>query len=204
MSASLSVELVPWEAVVERARECARQMRGSGFRPDLVVAIARGGFVPARLICDLLDIGALASTKVTHYEAGAREAGPARVVYPVNAEVAGRRVLLADDVNDSGDTLEAARAHLEAQGAEGLGIAVLDEKSRSPVAADFTGRRVTEWHWITYPWAAVEDVTAFLRDVDPKPASFEAARKALERAHGIRPGDDLLGEVFTHLGIEAG
>ncbi|MEM0331803.1 MAG: phosphoribosyltransferase, partial [Archaeoglobaceae archaeon] len=41
-----------WEEINELCKNLARKIKNSGFSPDVVVAVARGGWVPARLICD--------------------------------------------------------------------------------------------------------------------------------------------------------
>ncbi len=199
----MQVELTSWEQVYRRCREVAAKIFNSGFKPDIVVAIARGGFVPARILCDFLDVYDLACIKVEHYKAGARKTSAARVVFPLNADICGRRVLLMDDVNDTGDTLKIARPYLEAQKPAKLRVAVLDHKDGSGFQADYFGRRVRDWHWITYPWAAIEDLSAFVKKMDTLPGSLEDLGKALERNHGVRPEEATLRDVAQHLGIDS-
>lgn len=196
----MQVELVRWDDVYERCRTIARAVREQALAPDLVIAIARGGFAPARILCDFLDIHDLASIKVEHYAAGAREKDATRVVFPVNTDIRNRRVLLVDDVNDSGDTLAVARPYLRKLEPASLHTAVLDQKQRSPEAVDLQGRLVTEWHWITYPWAVLEDLSAWIREMDPRPTNRAQTRQALERAHGICPADATLDDVAEYLG----
>lgn len=198
----MQVELVSWDDVYARCREVANQVRESGFRPDVVVAIARGGFAPARILCDFLDIHDLASIKVEHYRAGAREAGAARVVYPLNADITDRSVLLVDDVNDTGDTLAVASPYLKEQQPAELRVAVLDHKERTGFDVDYFGRRVREWHWITYPWAVIEDLSAFITRLEPLPETLEEARHSLEKAHGVRPADSTLMDVAGFLRLD--
>jgi len=54
-------KLVSWEDIVKWSRELARKIKKSGFIPDVIVAVARGGFVPARLLCDFLNVENLLS-----------------------------------------------------------------------------------------------------------------------------------------------
>ena len=56
MQEPIRCELISWTAVQHLTRSLAAKIRASGFRPDVVVAIARGAYVPARLLCDHLDI----------------------------------------------------------------------------------------------------------------------------------------------------
>jgi uncharacterized protein len=200
----VQVELVRWADVYRRCRQVAAEILKSDFRPDILVAIARGGFVPARILCDFLDVYDLASIKVAHYKAGARKAGSARVVFPLNADIARRRVLLVDDVNDTGDTLRVALPYLQEQSPSELKVAVLDQKAQSGFRVEYFGRLVRRWHWITYPWAVIEDLSDFVKKLDPAPASPEAARQALHDAYAMRPDDATLRYVAERCGLWEG
>jgi hypothetical protein len=91
----------------------AEDIRGGGYRPEAIVAIGRGGWMPGPILADLLEVMNLTSFKVEHYRGAHREAF-ARVRYPLAADLSGLRVLLVDDVSDSGDTFRVALEHLRA------------------------------------------------------------------------------------------
>lgn len=190
--------MIGLDRVYELAFELSRRVRAAGFAPDLVVAIARGGFVPARLLCDFLGLRDLASLTVRHYAAGARAEGAARVSHPVNAEVRGRRVLVVDDVNDSGETIAAARAHLAAHGADEVRFGVLHEKSHTRSRADFHAAAIGSTHWLVYQWALCEDVQGFVERLDPAPDSAETARKRLAE-RGLEVPDDVWRRIAATL-----
>ncbi|MFO7581136.1 phosphoribosyltransferase, partial [Guyparkeria sp.] len=109
---TLPVQKVSTEEVVAACDQLCRTIRGAGFVPDVVVAIARGGFMPARFVCDFLGVSRLLSIKVQHYGAGAHMQQRAKVTSPLGSAINGERVLVVDDVNDSGETLQAARPYL--------------------------------------------------------------------------------------------
>jgi hypoxanthine phosphoribosyltransferase len=119
---------VSWRNVERLSRALARAILASGFRPDIVVAIGRGGYVPARLVCDCLHLERMTGIKVEHYSA-TRKQRDVVIRYPLNADLTGLNVLVVDDVNDSGDTLEAVAAYLEGFSPRALKIAVLHEKA---------------------------------------------------------------------------
>ncbi|RLE90042.1 MAG: phosphoribosyltransferase, partial [Thermoprotei archaeon] len=60
-------KLVAWDEVVNWAYQLSQKILESGWRPDIIVAIARGGFVPARLLCDFMDIHELLSIQIVHW-----------------------------------------------------------------------------------------------------------------------------------------
>lgn len=186
MTARLRCELVPIETVYALAYDLARRVRDDRFTPDLVVAISRGGFTPARVLCDVLGLFNLTSIRVVHYRKAAAKEQSARVEYPICIPVTGLRVLVVDDVNDSGDTLQVARSHLESLGSAEVRTAVLHEKSSSPIRADYVAAAVTEWRWLIYPWAVVEDVGGFLRHMSPPPADVAEAADRLAADYDLQ------------------
>ncbi|TVP93351.1 MAG: phosphoribosyltransferase [Thioalkalivibrio sp.] len=184
-AATMPVRLIGLGEVVEACDRVARALLDADVEVDTVVAIARGGFMPARFLCDFLDISRLLSIQIGHYEAGAQSAGEATVEHPLGGDVSGRRVLLVDDVNDSGDTLQAALAYLRDQSPAGLHSAVLHEKSNTRCRADFKAEVMREWRWVLYPWAVVEDAGQFIRDMDPVPDTRQAIHDALRERHEL-------------------
>jgi len=193
-------EIISWNAVHVLGRRLARKIIASGYRPDLIVAIGRGGWVPGRILSDFLGQMDLTSFKIEHYR-GTRKAKAAQVRYPLAAEVAGRRVLLVDDVADSGETFAVALEHLNSRGAPAeLRTAVLHYKTVSSFVPDYYGQKVVKWRWIIYPWAVAEDVGSFIRAMAPRPASPDEAARRLAAEHGIRLPRKLLLDLLDLTG----
>ncbi len=183
---SMHCDLMTWGEVMRLALRVAAAIRRDGFRPDVVVAIARGGYIPARLLCDLLDLYDLSSLRITHYQGGAKMAREARLSSPLSVDVRDRDVLLVDDVSDSGDTLRLALEHVRGFGPRSVKVAVLHHKQVSPVTPDYYGKKIVAWRWLIYPWAVMEDLTGFLLSMDPCPESPESAVEKFRQVHGLR------------------
>jgi len=199
ISTKLRCEYVSLDRAYDASFQLADAVRRSGFVPDVMIAVARGGFVPARLLCDFLGHALLSSVTIRHYEAGGLELAGASITAPVSVDVGGRRVLVVDDVNDSGETLAAARDHLSGLGAREVRCAVLHEKERSPVRADFVAEHVIGWRWMLYQWALTEDVTAFARQMDPRPSTRAELASRLERDFGLRLPEAHLAKLWGAL-----
>lgn len=194
--AGIPCQLVSWDQFALLSRQLARTIHTSWFHPDLIVAIGRGGYLPARMLSDYLNVFDLASVKIEHYY-GVRRQKLARLRYPLGAEVAGRRVLLVDDVTDSGETFDVASQHLRQRGEPAeLKTAVLHHKSVSGFVPDYYAEEVSTWRWIVYPWALMEDLGSFLQEMVPPPDSVEAFSAYLVEQHGIEVGRETLEEVL--------
>ena len=195
-------ELLDLERTVGLSYRISRAIWGEGFRPDLIVAIARGGLVPARFIGDVLGVSTIVSMTVRHYGAGAQVNDGAYVAHPVNADISGLRVLLVDDVNDTGDTFATALPHVLELGPAEVRTAVLHEKEVSTFRADFIGETLTEWRWLIYPWAIMEDLSSFVARLLPSANSRNDIKRQLESHYGLSVEDERLDLALLTLGTE--
>ncbi len=204
MTGQFRCELVPWRRVVRLARALAFQIRVAGFEPDLIVAIARGGYVPARLLADYLGVMNLASFRIEHYIRGAHKQPAARVKYPLAADVAGLRVLVVDDVGDTGDTFLVAIEHIREHGEPAaIRTAVLHRKVGCRFTPDFHALRVARWRWITYPWAVIEDLTGFVERMAERPPTLEGIAARLAQDYRIRVPRQTLEDVLAFMTKDA-
>jgi hypoxanthine phosphoribosyltransferase len=197
----LPCEVISWSAFYALASKLAVRIAASAYRPEVIVAIGRGGYVPGRVLSDLLGQMDLTSFKIEHYQ-HAQKAHAARVRYPLAADVTGRRVLLVDDVADSGETFAVALDHLNSRGAPAeIRSAVLDYKIASPYGPDYYARKVLKWRWIVYPWAIAEDVGSVIRAWPERPANADEVALRLAAEHGIRLPRTVLHDLLGTLQI---
>lgn len=146
-------EILTWDEFGTAARSLAGDVLRSGFRPDVVIAIARGGLLLAGAISYALGTKACGSINVEFYT-GIDERLPEPVLHPPMLDapaLGGKRVLLVDDVSDSGRTLAKVVAIVRNAGAE-VRTATLYTKSHTVLAPDFDYRRTDDW--IVFPWSA--------------------------------------------------
>lgn len=182
----MQYEYVSWNRFYRLCGVLWNRITDSGYRPDLIIAITRGGYPTARVLADYADMMDLISLKIEHYH-GPHKHREAIVPYPLPLSVSGRRILLVDDVTDSGDTFDAAFAEIARHG-EPLAIrsAVLHHKQISRYSPDFYAQRVVKWRWITYPWAVVEDLTEILVQERPAPDQIAQLDRFLADEIGLR------------------
>lgn len=151
-------EVLGWLEFGEAARYLAVDVVESEFVPDFVIAIARGGLLLAGALAYALGIKNTGSFNVEFYT-GVDERLPMPIILPPLLDqqpLRGKRVLLVDDVADSGRTLALVADLLAADGVEVRSV-VLYTKPGSMYEPDYTWRRTARW--IAFPWSALPPVT---------------------------------------------
>jgi hypoxanthine phosphoribosyltransferase len=190
-------ELVSWERFNVLARTLARQIHDSGDPIDLIIGIGRGGYLPARMVSDMLGIMNLACFKIEHYH-GSVKSKAAFVRYPLVADVNEQHILLVDDVSDSGDTFHVALQHIESRGKpKQVKTAVLHHKTVSAFEPDHYAAVVKKWRWIVYPWAVTEDLAVLIGAFEPATRDRETIQRQLLAHHGIEPSVEQIEDALA-------
>lgn len=161
------IKLVSWDEITEWARVLSMKIKDSGWLPDIVVAIARGGYAPARLVCDYLGISDLISLQVVHWPSTAQVAEKAYIKYPLSVDLSGKKVLVIDDIVDTGDSIQLAKEYIERNN-KNVEVRTAALQWISTVAKfkpDYWAIEVRDWVWFVYPWNVTEDMTNFIRRV---------------------------------------
>jgi uncharacterized protein len=151
-------EVLEWEQFGEASRQLARDVHASGFDPEIVVAIARGGLLLAGSIAYALGVKSCGALNVEFYT-GVDRRLPEPIVLPPALDqpsLAGKRVLLVDDVSDSGRTLAMVMELLSTTGAEVRSV-VLYTKPGTLHVPHYTWK--TTSRWINFPWSVLPPVT---------------------------------------------
>ncbi|WP_166849584.1 phosphoribosyltransferase [Isoptericola sp. BMS4] len=151
-------EVLTWARFPVAIRALAERVVSSGFVPDVVVAVARGGLVPGGAMAYALGTKGVGTLNVEFYTDIGRTLDDPRVLPPLmdTSELPGSKVLVVDDVADSGRTLDLVMRMLAEQGADARS-AVLYTKPRSIVRPDYSWCDTDLW--ITFPWSAEPPVT---------------------------------------------
>jgi hypoxanthine phosphoribosyltransferase len=145
-------ETLTWDGFGAASRDISRAVIESGFVPEVVVAIARGGLLPAGAIAYGLGVKNCGAINVEFYT-GIGTVLDAPALLPPELDMTyldGRRVLLVDDVADSGRTLDLAVKLLVARGAD-VRSAVIYTKPTTIIQPDFSFKDTDLW--IDFPWS---------------------------------------------------
>ncbi len=103
--------------------------------------------------------------KIEHYARGADMRAEARIKFPISTDISGKKVLIADDITDTGDTLQLAVNYVQGLKPLEIRTAVLQHKTCSSFIPDFYGQKIVKWRWIIYPWARYEDLAGFTEKI---------------------------------------
>ena len=139
------------------ARDLAESVAADGFVPDMILGIARGGLLVAGAIGYALGVKNTFTMNVEFYTGIDERLEMPMILPPVPdlLDFADFKVLIADDVADTGATLKLVQEFCEGKVAE-VRCAVLYEKPRSEVKCEYVWRRTDRW--ITFPWSAADPV----------------------------------------------
>jgi hypothetical protein len=138
---------VSWERFGELCRDLARA--AAQYQPEAVVGIARGGWLPATVLACMLRCD-LYPMRLSRREGGRVVHDTPLILLPPPAQVAGRRVLLLDDIADTGVTLSLGMRTLKRAGAAGIRTAALVAHSWAAPQPEIVGL-ATDAYVVT-PW----------------------------------------------------
>ena len=179
-------EILLWDDIVRMTFRLAKKIRESGFMPDIIVALLRGGLVPARILSDCLGVNRIFVVGVTFYADVGRTHDKPVITQPLNINLGGSNVLIVDDVADTGETLLLVKEHVSALGADTIKTATLHKKPWSKIKPDFFVSETDSW--IVYPWEYTEVVDSLRKKLQDENLS-EAERKyiycVLKKIRGI-------------------
>ena len=150
-------EILTWELFGTASRELAQLIADDGYEPEMILSIARGGLLVGGALGYALGVKNVYTMNVEYYTGVDERLDVPRILPPapdfIDLDDAG--VLIADDVADTGHTLQSVEKFCAGKVGE-VRVAVLYEKPASLVACDYVWRRADRW--INFPWSDKEPV----------------------------------------------
>jgi uncharacterized protein len=146
------MEVLDYATYGDSVLALAQQVHQSGYAPDMILAIARGGLFVAASLGYSLGVKNLYVMNVEYYT-GIDERLDVPLILPPSPELVDTRhlrVLIADDVADTGHTLATVKEFCEGKVAE-VRTACIYEKPHSIVKCDYVWKHTTDW--IDFPWS---------------------------------------------------
>ena len=151
-------EILTWQGFHAATKQLAGVVASSGFEPEVIIGVARGGMIPAGALTYALGVKLTDAINVEFYTDVAETLPDPILLAPMLdvESIRGRRLLVVDDVVDSGRTLALVLRLLRGFGAE-VRSAVIYAKPTTIVSPDFAWKRTDKW--IVFPWSAEPPVT---------------------------------------------
>jgi uncharacterized protein len=201
---SFRCKLVTWDEIAQWTETVARKITETGFRPTVVIGLTRGGWVPARLICDHLKVKKLYAVKTEHWGVTANQDGKALLTQELSIDVANENVLIVDDITDTGESLILALGHLMKMKPRELKSGTLLHIAHSKIQPDFFCVHVPkeEWTWFIFPWNLHEDLRTILPKTLTVARDEGSVRTAFKDQFSIDVPIDLIRETLQELSAE--
>jgi len=166
LAADTQYEVPTWNQIYDMLLFQAQKIQNDGYRPDIIVGIARGGLVPSRVLADLLETKDFAIITIEYYVGIGQKNKEPILKQCLHTQVTNKKVLLVDDVSDCGRSLQLAKKHLEEQGASEIRIATVYCKPGTISTPDYFEKETS--HWIVFPWEAKETMARILKKTEGK------------------------------------
>lgn len=174
---NLTIEAPSWNQIHNLLIQLAAKIRKSRFNPDIIVGVARGGWIPARIMSDMLENNKLANISAEFYVDIGKTKQQPTITQPVSAPVKNMKVLVVDDLADSGESLKLVKTHLEKQGAQEIRIATIYFKPWSIVVPHYFEKQTRDW--IVFPWERKETARKILKTITSKGGTVQDAKEKL-------------------------
>lgn len=148
-----------WDYIYGLCRNISKDIKKTGYKPDVIVALARGGWFAGRVLCDFLNLNDLVSLKIEHYTGTANAGDGPKIRYAFDQSmIEGKNVLIVDDISDTGKSMMHACDYVARFNPRDIKTATLQHLECSQVTADYIGEKLDEWAWVVYPWNFMEDM----------------------------------------------
>ena len=184
MSSEIEFEVPTWDQIYEMLLNLVEKIRKNGFKSDIIVGVSRGGWPPARVLSDLMGNPNLANVRAEFYLGVAETKEEPVLTQPVSMKVVGKKVLVVDEVADTGKTLKLVKEHIIEKGATEVKIATVYFKPWSIVKPDYYEKETS--CWIVFPWEIKETVRKIVKRCGEKGKSIERETAKLVKA-GVSP-----------------
>lgn len=148
------LEYLSWRKLYEVVVSLADRVRRSDYRPDIIVCVLKGGLIPSRILMDLLSVEEIGFVGVKFYKGIARHEAKPELTLPPVPGVSGKRVLVVDDVVETGRTIQLVLDELYRYGAREARVLTIYVKKWSPILPDYY-YKITD-KWVVFPWELVE------------------------------------------------
>ena len=191
-------KLVSWNEI-ETWCDSIREKVSLSFKPDTIVGISRGGLVPGRILSDMMWIKDLQSVKTEHWGLTATVDGKASIKNRSVLFLEKKRVLLVDDITDTGESMTLAKEYISEFSPMEVRTAALLHINRSRFVPDFYAEEIdnSNWTWFIFPWNIHEDLDNLSGRTMVSPMTTSELKAALKNDYDLDIANNVLEHVLT-------
>ncbi|MHA1205962.1 MAG: phosphoribosyltransferase [Candidatus Hodarchaeales archaeon] len=160
-------KIFSWRDIDELARQLYKLVKNDGYDPEIILGISRGGWIPARLLSDMFEASylleghqtssILATMQIRFYTGIAETHTKPVIAQDVGVDIFQKKILLIDDLADSGESLKCALNYLKLKDPKEVRIGTLLYKPWSKVKPEYYAEEATEW--VVFPHEYYEFMT---------------------------------------------
>jgi len=150
----VEIEVVSWDELENLVDQIARTVIESGFKPDIIIGILRGGVIPARILADRLGVPDMATMEIKLYKGVGLRGDRPYLRQPPMLDLSGKNILVVDDISDTGLTLQLAVEVVNLYFPREVRTATVYIKPWTDFVPDYYGAKSR--NWIVFPWEKEE------------------------------------------------
>ncbi|WNZ30363.1 MAG: phosphoribosyltransferase [Candidatus Bathyarchaeota archaeon] len=193
-----------WDMFYRLAKKVADKINKSGYQPEVIVGLARGGWVLARVLCDFVGVKDLVSLKVEHWGVTATPDGTAKIRNEIRADLKGKNVLIVDDLTDTGESMRVAVDYIKSLEPAEIRTASLQHLTCAKFKSDYVGEELP-WVWVIFPWNFTEDLCTIIPKVcrrmkaTPEEADVTQIKDELKQSYCIDTTEETINEILQEI-----
>lgn len=192
---------VSWKDIEGWTKGIMKMIIADDYNPDIIVGIARGGLVPARMVADYLFKKDLLSIKTEHWGVTATMDGKAVLKEKLNYDVSGKKVLIVDDITDTGESMRLSYNYIKSLNPAELKTTSMLYVNGSSYTPDYYGKGLSkeEWAWFVFPWNVYEDTYNLSKKFMDTPVDVNTLKEKLRVNYNLNVEDVNIGEVLEDI-----
>jgi uncharacterized protein len=193
LAALIDYEVPTWNQIYDMLVSQSQKIQNQPYNPDILVAIARGGLIPARILADLLEMSTFDFIQIEFYSGINQTKFEPTLKQTLTTNIVGKKVLLVDDIADTGESLKLAKTHILQQGSSQIKTTTLYCKPMSVTIPDFYEKQTT--NWVVFPWETKETLRKLIKKQQGKRALTQEVAKLVKAGLPKHLAERLLKEM---------
>lgn len=178
VASRVKYEVPTWNKIYDSLLNQSQKIQKQTEKIDLILGISKGGLIPARILADFLQVSEIITIQVKFYIGIAQTHDEPKIIQPLTVNLSGKKILVVDDIADTGKSLKIVIEHLESLGITEIKTATLYLNNRSVIKPDFY-EEITD-KWVVFPWEIKETVQKIVKEHKSKRESKREIKLLIE------------------------